>query len=94
MDAGYSFEDDHLQEVVVDLHANEKKYATHGYSPNKPDYTSNLIISGKQVKSGFDIGCAEVIDIGPTIAHILALPLENVDGRVLVEVFQKNAPSI
>lgn len=33
---GYAFEDDHLQEAVVDLHALGEKYATHGYSPTKP----------------------------------------------------------
>lgn len=85
---GFSFEDDHTQEVVVDLHAAGKKYATHGYSPNKPDYTSNLILSGNAVKTGFEIGDVEVIDIGPTIAYILGLEFENVDGRALVEVFE------
>ena len=86
---GYSFEDSHLEEVVVDLHAIGKKYATHGYSPNKPDYTSNLVISGNCVQAGLSLGEVSVIDIAPTIAHILRLDFEAIDGRALIEAFQK-----
>lgn len=85
---GYSFEDDHLQEAVVDLHALGKKYATHGYSPNKPNYTSNLIISGNNILAGSYIEEACVIDIGPTIAHILDVDFRNTDGRALTEIFK------
>ncbi|MEG0438452.1 MAG: alkaline phosphatase family protein [Solibacillus sp.] len=85
---GYCFEDDYTQEVVVDLHVLGQKYATHGYSPEKPDYTSNLIISGSSIQAGYDIGEVSVVDIGPTIAHMLQLPIENVDGRTLVEIFK------
>ncbi|MEG0386405.1 MAG: alkaline phosphatase family protein, partial [Solibacillus sp.] len=85
---GYCFDDDYTNEVIVDLHALGQKYATHGYSPEKPDYTSNLIISGSSIKAGYDIGEVSVIDIGPTIAHLLKLPFENVDGRALNEIFK------
>ena len=86
---GYSFEDDHLKEVVVDLHAIGKKYATHGYSPDKPNYTSNLVISGNRVNAGLSLGEVSVVDIAPTIAHILGLDFERRDGRALTEAFQK-----
>ena len=86
---GYSFEDDHLKEVVVDLHAIGKKYATHGYSPDKPNYTSNLVISGNRVNAGLSLGEVSVVDIAPTIAHILGLDFERRDGRALIEAFQK-----
>lgn len=85
----FAFEDDHLQEAVVDLHALGEKYATHGYSPNKPEYTSNLIISGNGVKAGSTIGEACVVDIGPTIAHILDVDFANTDGRALTEIFKR-----
>ena len=86
--AGYAFEDDIHEDLVVDLQALGKVYATHGYSPNKPDYTSNLIISGTRVKSGYDIGRVEVVDVGPTIAHILGVDFHTPDGRALMEVFR------
>lgn len=85
---GYAFEDDHLQEVVVDLHALGQVYATHGYSPDKPNYTSNLVISGKNVKAGVQIGEVSVIDIAPTIAHVLNVDFPNSDGRALIELFK------
>ncbi|MGN7476322.1 alkaline phosphatase family protein [Solibacillus silvestris] len=85
---GYAFEDDHLQEAVVDLHAIGKKYATHGYMPNKPNYTSNLIISGSNVIAGSDIGEVCVVDIAPTIAYILNLDFPDTDGRALTEIFK------
>ncbi|AWE07117.1 alkaline phosphatase family protein [Lysinibacillus sp. 2017] len=85
---GYCFEDAYNKEVIVDLHAAGKVYATHGYSPDIPDYTSNLVISGASVKAGYDIGNVGVIDIGPTIAHILGLDFEAIDGRALVEAFK------
>ena len=84
---GYAFEDDDEGDLVVDLHAQGKVYATHGYSPDRVDYTSNLIISGPRIKKGFDIGEACVIDIAPTIASILNIPFHECDGRALREIF-------
>ena len=84
---GYAFEDNDEGELIVDLHAQGKVYATHGYSPEKPNYTSNLIISGPRIKKGFHIGEACVIDIAPTIASILDIPFNNCDGRALKEIF-------
>ena len=85
---GFAFEDDYEKELVVDLHANGQTYATHGYSPNKPDYTSNLIISGNQVQAGFELGEVSVADIGPTIASILGLDFKAIDGRALNVAFK------
>jgi predicted AlkP superfamily pyrophosphatase or phosphodiesterase len=84
---GYCFEDDYKKEAIVDLHAIGKKYATHGYSPEKPNYTSNLIVSGNSIKTGMTIGEVSVVDIAPTIAHILDIPFNKTDGRTLFEIF-------
>lgn len=85
---GYCFDDDYTCEAVIDLHAQSKVYATHGYLPSKPNYTSNLIIAGPTVQQGVDLGEVRVVDIGPTIAYILDLPLGETDGRALVEGFR------
>jgi predicted AlkP superfamily pyrophosphatase or phosphodiesterase len=84
---GYCFEDDYKKDPVIDLHAIGKKYATHGYSPEKANYTSNLIISGNTIKTGVNIGEVSVVDIAPTIAHILEIPFGKTDGRTLSEIF-------
>lgn len=84
---GYCFDDDYTCAAVIDLHAQGKVYATHGYLPTRPGYTSNLIIAGPNVKQGVDLGEVGVVDIGPTIARILDLPLGETDGRPLKEAF-------
>ncbi len=84
---GYAFEDNDEGDLIVDLHAQGKVYATHGYSPEKLDYTSNLIISGPHIKKGFQIGNTCVIDIAPTISSILNIPFHECDGRALKDIF-------
>lgn len=86
---GYAFEDAYDQEILVDLHAQKIRYATHGYSPVKPGYTSNFLISGPNIKSHFEFDGMEVVDLAPTIAHLFDLPFEKCDGRVLTEVFRE-----
>ena len=64
------------------------KYATHGYSPNKPDYRSVLVISGNEIKNEFELGEVEVVDIAPTVASLLGIEFPNCDGRALLEVLK------
>lgn len=86
--AGYAFANEHDKEVIVDLHENGERHATHGYSPYKNGYTSNLIITGPGVKTNYQLKEANVVDLAPTIAHILELDFKAVDGRALTEVFE------
>lgn len=85
---GYAFEDNPFAPLIVDLHAKGKVYATHGYSPEKPNYTSNLIVAGPGIKQGFTFDQASVIDLAPTLAKILNIPFGPCDGRVLDEIFK------
>lgn len=85
---GYAFDDAYDEEIIVDLQAQNIRYATHGYSPLKPNYTSNFLISGVKVKNNFEFDSMEVVDLAPTIAHLFGLPFEKCDGRILTEVFR------
>ncbi|MEO4055393.1 alkaline phosphatase family protein [Solibacillus sp. CAU 1738] len=85
---GYAFADAYDEPIIVDLHERGIKYATHGYSPNKPNYTSALVISGEDIKNECELGDVEVIDIAPTIANILGIDFPNCDGRALTEIFK------
>lgn len=85
---GYAFDDAHDEPLIIDLHERGIKYATHGYSPHKPDYTSVLVISGEAIKSEFKLGEVEVIDLAPTIANILGIDFSNCDGRTLEEMLK------
>ncbi|MFF5996434.1 alkaline phosphatase family protein [Lysinibacillus sp. KU-BSD001] len=91
---GYAFEDAADEPIIVDLHQGGIKYATHGYSPNKPNYTSVLVISGEAVKNQFELGEVEVIDIAPTIATILGINFTDCDGRALTDIFKTNGVTV
>ncbi len=83
---GYAFEDSLTEPVVLDLHARGETYATHGYSPEKPDYTSVFVASGRGIKPQAPMGNIEVIDLAPTIGQLLNVPFTNCDGRALTEI--------
>lgn len=85
---GYSFEDDITDEDVVDLTARGETYATHGYSTEQDNYRCNFIIAGKNIKLNAQLGEIEMVDVAPTIARILGVELNDVDGRSLDEVFK------
>src|SRR5580693_53033 len=55
---------------------------THGYFPDRPEMRSALIFYGPSIRPG-KITNARMIDIGPTIAHWLALDLSNAQGSAL-----------
>ncbi len=53
-----------------------------------------LMVWGPGVRRGGRIDGAEIIDLAPTILHLLDVPVpEDVDGRVLTELFEGEPPS-
>ncbi|MHC4806641.1 MAG: alkaline phosphatase family protein [Planctomycetota bacterium] len=49
-----------------------------------------VIFSGKHIKQGAKLHGARIIDIAPTVLHLMGLPIpEDMDGRVLLDVFEK-----
>ncbi len=85
--AGYSFDEGLEGEVITDLSTLGMKYATHGYSPNKPNYSCNLVVSGAAVKKQYKLSEARMIDIAPTMAKILGVEFGPCDGKALNELF-------
>lgn len=86
---GYAFEDEHTGEIVTDLHVEQKRFATHGYSPLKSNYTSNFLVSGPNIATNKELGQMEVVDIAPTIAAILGLPFPACDGKARTDIFKQ-----
>jgi predicted AlkP superfamily pyrophosphatase or phosphodiesterase len=89
---GYSFsealEGEIIREVKVDADGKEVNgtKATHGYSPFKKNYTTVFIASGMGIKKGVELKEMNLIDEGPTMAHLLGFELKDSDGRVLYEI--------
>lgn len=84
---GYSFEESLSDAIIMDLKLQDIRYATHGYSPNKNNYTSNIIVSGPGIRKNFYIGEMEMTDVAPTLAAILGLTMEDIDGKTAYQIF-------
>lgn len=64
------------------------KVADHGYHPtNKENYATFYAMAGPGIKAGNVRSEMSLIDIAPTWAEFLDLSLENVDGKVVKEMF-------
>ncbi len=83
---GYHFHDDLHDQTVESYIEQGKKYATHGYSPEKPGYKCIFMAFGPGIRKGFDAGPIEMVDIAPTAARILGMDFYGCDGRVLTEI--------
>jgi len=78
---GYAFTAAVGDEVVVD--ATEGSLGAHGYVATDPDLGSLFIAAGAGVKPGVTLDVVESVDVAPTIARLLGLPLSGADGRAL-----------
>ncbi len=85
---GYSFEEDLSDQTIIDLKEKGIRHANHGYSPDKDNYLTNLVISGDIIKNNYHMENVELVDIAPTIGEILGLKFPECDGRVLEEIFK------
>ncbi|RIW27095.1 alkaline phosphatase family protein [Bacillus salacetis] len=63
-----------------EVKAGKYTFASHGYSPEKPDYDTILIASGKGIKEGAIVPSMHLTDEGPTFARLLGLHLGDTDG--------------
>jgi predicted AlkP superfamily pyrophosphatase or phosphodiesterase len=81
---GYSFTAAVGDAVVVD--APEGSLGAHGYPASDPDLSALFIASGAGIAAGVTIDAVNTIDVAPTMAELLGVKLENVEGRVLKEI--------
>lgn len=75
-----------LVEEIAPVPGEEPHVATHGFAPWKPGYRSLFIAAGPAVKQGVILPEIHLVDAAPTMAAMLGLTMENVDGRVLEEI--------
>ncbi len=85
---GYSFLESLNEETILDLKKAGKVYANHGYSPLKDGYTCNIIFSGNKIKKSCEFEEVNMVDIAPTIAHILDFDFPYCDGEVLYKIIE------
>jgi predicted AlkP superfamily pyrophosphatase or phosphodiesterase len=83
---GYVFEDTHTGPYVMPLEEHpyfkgQKVTAVHGYSPYKADYDTVFMLAGPRIQSGVWIDHMDLVDIAPTIAPLLNVHLQHVEGK-------------
>jgi predicted AlkP superfamily pyrophosphatase or phosphodiesterase len=76
---GYTFGGNYSGDFITSY----SRKGQHGYLPSRPNYKASLIISGAGVARRGSLGDVRMIDIGPTIASVLNLKLNDAEGRAL-----------
>ncbi|WP_299745148.1 alkaline phosphatase family protein [uncultured Rossellomorea sp.] len=61
-------------------------YGSHGYSPEKENYSTTFMAAGKGIRSNVEIPFMHLVDEGPTLARLLGLSLGATDGKVIEEL--------
>lgn len=84
--AGYAFKHDFAGAEVVVPAVNYG--GTHGYVNTDPELDGIFIASGKGIRPGVVLPRMANLDVAPTMARLLGLELNGVDGRVLTEVLK------
>lgn len=79
---GFSFGDAITGESLVD--AGGRK-GTHGHRPEPAYMHATFIAAGAGIKVGVKLKRIDNIDVAPTIARLLRVPLPSAEGRVLTE---------
>jgi predicted AlkP superfamily pyrophosphatase or phosphodiesterase len=82
--ADYAFTAALGDQVVND--ATEGSFGAHGYVSTDPELSAIFIASGRGIKPGVTVDSVNNIDLAPTMARLLGLELNEVDGRVLSEI--------
>jgi len=58
--------------------------ATHGHDPREPELATALVMAGPCIPAGRLLGRVDMLDVAPTAAQLLRVPLPDADGCSLV----------
>ncbi len=83
---GYAFAGSAGPQVLID--APEGSLGAHGYVASDPDLRSLFIAAGRGIKAGVTIESVDNLDVAPTAAHLLGIPLPSADGHVLTPLLR------
>lgn len=85
---GFTFGDDALGESVIAI-PSDGEIGSHGHSNELPMMYATFVAYGTGIQAGAKLGEINNTDVAPTVARLLGLKMENVEGRVLDEVLKK-----
>ncbi len=84
---GFSFAGDNSPEAVTET----KEAGAHGYPNTEPLMKAIFIASGAGIARKGEIPAFENVAVAPTIASLLNIHLENIDGKPLSSILTENA---
>ncbi|MBI2206989.1 MAG: alkaline phosphatase family protein [Candidatus Rokubacteria bacterium] len=70
-----------------DLHGAPKYRGTHGQRPEHADNLAFFLARGPGIRRGATLPRLTSRDVAPTLARLLGIPMPDVEGRTLVEIF-------
>jgi predicted AlkP superfamily pyrophosphatase or phosphodiesterase len=80
---GYSFSSGDKGQFVTD---SAKETGAHGYINTEPLMQAIFIASGAGIAKKGEIPAFDNVNIAPTIAHLLRLPMKGIDGKTLTSI--------
>jgi hypothetical protein len=80
---GYSFAEPVSGEVVVSAGGLK---GSHGHDPAPGYMHATFVAVGAGIKPGVQLNLIKNVDLAPTIARLMGLKMQDVDGRVLTEI--------
>jgi predicted AlkP superfamily pyrophosphatase or phosphodiesterase len=81
---GYSFSDK-PSEILIE---EKPLQGAHGYLPDDPKLLATFVAWGAGIKPGTRLGVIDSIDVAPTVARLLGLAMEKVDGHPREEILR------
>ncbi|HTN76241.1 MAG TPA: ectonucleotide pyrophosphatase/phosphodiesterase [Pirellulaceae bacterium] len=83
---GYSFADNVAGDVVIDVGSQK---GTHGHDPQPAHMHAMFVAAGAGIQPGVKLDVIQNVDVAPTIARLMGIPLKEVDGQVLEKILAK-----
>ncbi len=71
-----------------DVKAGRYTYGSHGYSPEKENYSTIFMAAGSGIRRHCEIPSMHLVDEGPTFARLLGLSLEDIDGKLIEDLLE------
>lgn len=81
---GYTFCNGRADALVTPIEDDQK--ANHGYRPDREGYSSLFLASGAGIRRGVLLESMDIVDVGPSLAALLGLSLEEAQGTVRSEI--------
>jgi predicted AlkP superfamily pyrophosphatase or phosphodiesterase len=83
----FAFDGATTGETVSDVPAGSTPGA-HGYVNTDASMNAAFVASGAGIKRGVKLGVTQNLDVAPTVARLLGLEMNNIEGKVLTEILR------